>query len=133
MVALTSGIAHIPDPDGKPLEFDAGESGDIFATFKDSGNAVVAPSSMATITLTIKRLKDGAVVNSIEDTDIKDADRGTINGNTLEIRLGPNDTVLGGDRDELHVAIVKTTWNDGVATRSGIECGQYWVRSQVLP
>lgn len=135
MIALATDIQQVvlSDGTGRPLVVDEGESLDLFVTFRSSAGVTIAPTTMATIVLTVERHATGVVVNSINEVDVKDAGRGTIDGNTLDVRLDGTDTGLSGTRDELHVATVKATYNDGVAIRTSIHKGMYWVRSATLP
>ena len=122
------------DSDGERVEVDEGESCDIIATFIDLESATLDEASLATITCTLINAADGAVINSRQDQDIKDANNSTVTaGGVLTLRLQPADNVIvdaaltAGDT-ESHYLTVTWTWNDGVTTRTGKQEWEILVR-----
>lgn len=122
------------DSDGERVEVDEGESCDITATFIDLESATLDEASLATITCTLINAADGAVINTREDQDIKDANNSTVTaGGVLTLRLQPADNVIvdatltAGDT-ESHYLTVTWTWNDGVTTRTGKQEWEILVR-----
>lgn len=113
------------DSNGIRASVQEGESCNVVATFKD-GDTAVAKSALLTVTASLFLESTGASINSRSGQNILDVNGGTItSAGVLTMRLDPADNVIVGtpsiDVHEQHILRIGWTWNDGTATRTGIQ------------
>lgn len=100
-----------------------GSTCQITATLQDEAGDAIASNDLTTLTLTLYDKKTGAVINSVSDTNILNTGRGSVNGSgVLTLTLTPDDNPIvgsshGAGNIELHIAMLKWTWNEG--TKAG--------------
>ncbi|NNE62345.1 MAG: hypothetical protein HKN35_15745 [Woeseia sp.] len=114
--------------DGSELYVDESESCNITNTLYDATGVALATASILTLTATLKNASDGAIINSINGTDVLNAGKGVVADNAdgeavLTLRLEPADNAVITETDtetlESHYLMLEWTWNDGVASRTG--------------
>jgi len=108
---------------GEYVTIQAGESANLTGTLKDATGATLL--SVSTFTLTLYDNITGAIINSRKDQDVNNANGGTVTSGTYTVELDANDTAAVGDieenNDQVRVARLTFTYNDGDSVRTGIE------------
>jgi len=98
-----------------------GVTATITGTIKDTSTPPVAipAASLATVTLTLYNKSSGTVLNGRSETNIKNANDGTVDSNgLLALTLTPADNALEAQSGskETHVAQITWTYNGGAST-----------------
>lgn len=108
---------------GEYVTIQAGESANLTGTLKDATGATLL--SVSTFTLTLYDNITGAIINSRKDQDVNNENGGTVTSGTYTVELDANDTAAVGDieenNDQVRVARLTFTYNDGDSVRTGIE------------
>lgn len=108
---------------GEYVTIQAGESANLTGTLKDATGATLL--SVSTFTLTLYDNTTGAIINSRKDQDVNNANGGTVTSGVYTVELDASDTAAVGDiaenKDQVRVARLKFTYNDGDSVRTGIE------------
>ncbi len=108
---------------GEYVTIQAGESANLTGTLKDATGATLL--SVSTFTLTLYDNTTGAIINSRKDQDVNNANGGTVTSGNYTVELDANDTAAVGDiaenKDQIRVARLTFTYNDGDSVRTGIE------------
>ena len=108
---------------GEYVTIQAGESANLTGTLKDATGATLL--SVSTFTLTLYDNTTGAIINSRKDQDVNNANGGTVSSGNYTVELDANDTAAVGDiaenKDQIRVARLTFTYNDGDSVRTGIE------------
>lgn len=112
------------DADGVAVVVQEGESCNVTSTFTDLDGNALNKLALITLTATLYDWATSAVINSRNAQDVLDANNGTLTSQgVLTLRLGPSDNAIVGTPSsgaiELHCLVLKWTFNDGVATRTG--------------
>ncbi len=98
-----------------------GKTAKITAVIEDEDENGVALANLTTVTLTLFEDRSKAIINSRNQTDIKNAGPGVISttGGNLTLTLTPDDmAILVASNDaERHVAFIEWTYSSG--TKSG--------------
>ena len=133
MTAIAGGMIDGLDFNGKILSIQEGESCDLTGAFKNAETAI-AKAALLTVAATLYDESTGTVINTRNAQDILDANGGSVDDSgNLTLRLDPADNVLVGSPAvgsyERHVLRIAWTWNDGVATRTGIQQIRLYVES----
>ena len=101
----------------------------IEGTLVDGLDIAIPKAGVLTFTLSLFNESDLAAINSRTDQDIRDTNGGTLGDPaTFVMRLDPADAIIvdplgtaaRGDV-ESHIVRFTWTWNDGTATRTGIQ------------
>lgn len=87
------------------------------AKLVDENDAPITASNLTTLVLSILDTKTGAVVNSVDETDILNVDRGSVDsvGNLIVI-LDPEDTTISGKSADRSLVF---TWTFAGGTKTG--------------
>ena len=89
------------------------------AVIKDENGAAIPAASLTTLTLTLYALdgaQAGTVINSVDDMNILNANRGTVDGSgNLTLLFVPNDMAILDATllEERHVALIEWTYASG--------------------
>jgi hypothetical protein len=86
-------------------------------TLKDEAGNVITSSAMSTMVLTLYDVRTRAIVNSVDQVNIKNTGRGAINSSGIfTLTLLPADTAIVNDTNpyEVRRALVQYTWAAGV-------------------
>jgi len=120
---------------GAPLAIDEGESFDMTVTLRDTKDNILDAAAVSTFTLTLfnDTTKAPTIINSRNAQDIQSANGTTISGGVATVRLDALDNVIAGTLDEIHIARIAFTWNDGQRTRTGKEDFRFTVRNLAAP
>jgi hypothetical protein len=118
---------------GKVEPVQVGEACDVVAGFVGADGLGIAKASLVSLVATLYDAETLSVINSRNAQNVLDANDGTVvdvvDGDettaTLTLRLGASDSIIVGTVDvgdtERHILRLAWTWNDGVATRPGID------------
>lgn len=125
------------DSVGLAVTVQEGESCNIVTTFQDMSGSTIAKANIITLVCTLYDWATNAAINSRNAQSVLDTNNGIVaSDGTLTLRLGPLDNVIVGTPAsgviELHCAVFKWTWSDGVATRTG-ESEPLGIQVQNLP
>ena len=133
---------EIRTSNGDLTSIDAGESCIITATMTDTTGANLATASVLTLTATLLNASSGAVINSRNGQDIRNANGGTLaddgNGSaTLTLLLlpadNPNVGTAVGSLEE-HYLLITWTWQDGNGvTQTGKKEWVLYIRPLTTP
>lgn len=86
-------------------------TGTFNATLKD-GDGNVITSGITVLEMSLYDA-NGAVINSVEDVDILDKDRGTLTAGVLTIVFEPDDHTVSGSSDGRHLLKLFYKWDGG--------------------
>ena len=91
----------------------------ITGVFRDEFGAAIPGAALSTLHLWLFNEHDGQIINSVDDIDILNVDRGVVDVNgVLTLILEPDDNVILGDElEEEHIAFLRWTYAGG--TRAG--------------
>jgi hypothetical protein len=80
----------------------------------EEGNAIVA-ADLTTLTVTVYDETTGTIINGVENTNILNTGRGSIDAaGLLEVVLLPADmAVVGTGKRETHILLIQWTWATG--------------------
>lgn len=125
----------LKDSDGVAAVFEEGSSSNIRGTFVDFEGTQIPKSAIITLLLTLFNYHTNEVINSREEQDILDLNGGEVSTEgELLLRLEPADNIINDDTkdEELHVARLLWTWNDGEANRTGVKEVVFGVKNLVV-
>ncbi len=85
------------------------------AVIKDESDVAIAAASLTTLTLTVYKTSDDAIVNSRDGQDVLNDNNVVVDSSgNLTWTIQPSDSVNSGNTElETHIALFEYTWSGG--------------------